>query len=97
MEDDIRRRIERALSRVRDPQSLLPVKDLGWVTHVRYLETFDKLEVETDINPPRFTCAMCGVITAGLRETVHRLLEEEFRKEFPGTNVVVFQQNVEEE
>ncbi len=81
---------------MRDPESLLPVRDLGWVTHVRYSETFNKLEVETDINPPRFTCAMCGIITAGLRETVHRLLEEEFRKEFPGMNVVVFQRGIEE-
>lgn len=90
-------RVDRVLAKVRDPESLLSVKELGWVTHVRYLESFNKLEVETDINPPRFTCAMCGIITAGLRETVHRLLEQEFRKEFPGTNVVVFQRGIGEE
>jgi metal-sulfur cluster biosynthetic enzyme len=96
IEESFQRKVDRVLSKVRDPESLLPVKDLGWVTHVRYLNALDKLEVETDINPPRFTCALCGIITAGLRDTVHRLLEEEFRKEFPGTNVVVFQRSVEE-
>ncbi|MCX7787010.1 MAG: hypothetical protein N2442_04875 [Spirochaetes bacterium] len=95
MKESFQNKVDRILSRVRDPESLLSVKDLGWVTHVRYLEPFNKLEVETDINPPRFTCAMCGIITAGLRETVHRLLEEEFRKEFPGMNVVVFQRGIE--
>jgi metal-sulfur cluster biosynthetic enzyme len=94
-EDIISQKIERVLGRVQDPQSLLSVSELGWISRVRYLPAFDKLEVETDINSPRFTCALCGIITASLRETIHRLLNEEFRKEFPGTNIVVSQKGVE--
>jgi len=95
-EDIIYRKIERVLARVQDPQSLLSVSELGWVSRVRYLPEFDKLEVETDINSPRFACIMCGIITTGLRETMHRLLNEEFRKEFPGTNIVVYQKGLDQ-
>ncbi|MFQ3621356.1 MAG: hypothetical protein SNJ78_10500 [Spirochaetales bacterium] len=95
MDESIRIKIDRVLSRVKDPQSLLPVRDLGWVRRVQYLPEFDKLEVETDINPPRLTCTMCGLITDSLRQTIHRLLEEELQKEFPTSNVVVYQPGIE--
>ena len=97
MEEQLRKKIDKVLSRVKDPQSLLSIGDLGWVSHVWYSDAFHKLEVELDINPPRFTCAMCGIITANLRDTIQQRLEEEIRKEFPGTNVVVFQRGIEED
>ena len=95
MEEQLRKKIDAVLSRVKDPQSLLSVADLGWVSHVSYIDAFHKLEVELDINPPRFLCPVCGVITSSLRDTIQRRLEEEFRKEFPGANIVVFQRGIE--
>lgn len=89
------RKIDAVLTRVKEPETLLSVADLNLVSRVTYSERYNKLVAETDINSPRMVCAMCGLITASIRDSIHRSLEEEFRREFPGCNVVVTQTDVE--
>ena len=95
MDPEMVRKIDGVLSRVKEPETLLSVAELNLVSRVTYSKIYDKLVVETDITTPRFPCAVCGLITRTIRDSIHRQLEEEFRRVFPGVNVVVTQSDVE--
>jgi metal-sulfur cluster biosynthetic enzyme len=96
MDPEMVRKIDEVLTRVKEPETLLPVADLNLVSRVTYSKIYDKLVVETDITSPRFPCAVCGIITRTIRDSIQRDLETEFRREFPGMNVVVTQSDIED-
>jgi metal-sulfur cluster biosynthetic enzyme len=96
MDTEMIRKIDRALSRVKEPETLLSVLDLGLVGRVTYSRTWNKFIVRTAVSSPRPACAMCGLIAGAIRETLMRRLEEEFRSEFPGSGVLVIQDDAED-
>ncbi len=89
------RRIDRILSRVREPESLLSVADLGLVEKVTYSAAYNKFLIHLAVSSPRPACVMSGLITGVIRDTLMRRLEEEFRAEFPGSRAQAVQEDAE--
>ena len=89
MAPDMKGRIDRILEIVKEPESGRSVSDLNLVSRVTYSEKESKLLVVTDIGTPRSTCAVCGVVTEHIRQSIMRDLLEAFTQEFPDLSVEV--------
>lgn len=89
MNPEIQKKIDAALARVREPQSELPIVDLGLVSNVRYSEKEKSIELRLAIGYAAGNCPAClainGVVGAGI---AHRAVEE-LQKEFPGFTIFV--------
>lgn len=83
----VQARIDAILQRVRDPESDLPLADLGLVRRVRFLDD-DKLiylDVPFDEHAPN--CLTCAGIAMTLVMGIRRELTTAFESEFPGYRV----------
>jgi len=89
MDPEIKGRIDAALARVKEPQSDVPIVDLGLVGNVRYSAAEKTVEVTLAIGYPPGQCPAClainGIVKLGI---IHRA-DEEFRKEFPGFTIII--------
>ena len=74
-------RIDAVLERVKDPESMLSMAELGWVQKVRYDEGNRKLYVFTNSLGPGKKC--CTVIAGLLLSSTVKSLTKELQKEFP--------------
>jgi metal-sulfur cluster biosynthetic enzyme len=85
MDEEMKRKIDGVLNRVKEPESGLSIAELGLVERLRYSEKYRKLVVFTNpINSPPGCC----VITAKLlQDTTGKRLTEEFQKEFPDLSI----------
>jgi metal-sulfur cluster biosynthetic enzyme len=89
MTEEMKRKIDIVLERVKEPETYRSVKELGLVGNISYSESEKKLKVILDIEEPRLSCFVCGVVTATIRRSLMRDLKEEFEKEFPTLAVEV--------
>ena len=89
MPPEMIRRIDRVLDTVTEPETGRSTADLNLVSKVTYSEKEKKLLVITDIGTPRSACAVCGVVTEQLRQTIQRDLLAAFSIEFPDLSVEV--------
>ncbi len=89
MTDEMKRKIDSVLQRVKEPETFRSVAELGLVGKVSYSESEKKLLVVLDIEEPRHPCFVCGVVTATIRRSLMRDLKTEFEKEFPALTVEV--------
>jgi metal-sulfur cluster biosynthetic enzyme len=83
MDPEVKRRIDAALERIKEPQSNLPIVDLGLVSNVRYSEKERKILLSLAIGYPAGQCPACLAINGIVGESIARRAIEEFRKEFP--------------
>lgn len=89
MEPEVKKKIDAALQRVKEPQSDVPIVELGLVGNVRYSETKKTIAVTLVIGTPRFQCPACSAINGVVKAGIERRVLEEFGKEFPGFSVIV--------
>jgi metal-sulfur cluster biosynthetic enzyme len=75
------------LERVRDPESNLPVSQLGIISRFRYSEDEKTIYVFTDYASHRPGCLTCTGISAAIEHGINRRLQEELQQEFPGFSV----------
>ncbi|TXT42701.1 MAG: hypothetical protein FD137_2057 [Spirochaetes bacterium] len=83
MDPEIKRRIDAALSRVKEPQSELPIVDLGLIHNINVNEIEKRIRLVLGIGTWRFQCPACSAINGVLKESITRRLREEFQAEFP--------------
>ncbi|MHB0895959.1 MAG: iron-sulfur cluster assembly protein [Spirochaetales bacterium] len=89
MDPEIQDKIDVALSRVKEPQSDVPIVDLGLVGNVRYSAEQSTIEVTLAIGYPPGQCPACLAINGVVKQGIMRRTTEEFQKEFPGFAIIV--------
>ena len=85
MDKEMIERIDAVLERVKDPESMLSIAELGWVQKLRYDEGNRKLYVFTNSLGPGTKC--CTVIAGLLLSSTVKSLTRELEKEFPNLSV----------
>ncbi len=88
MDEEMKRKIDAVLDRVKDPESGYSVAELGVVTRLRYNDEKKELYIFTDFAAHEPGCLTCVGIASMIRNSIERWLTEEFGKEFPGVSVV---------
>ena len=89
MDPKIQKRIDDALSTIIEPQSELPIADLGLVSNIRYSEALSSIEITLARGFPRGMCKACAAIDIVTGEGLERRTREAFEKEFPGFRIIV--------
>lgn len=89
MDPEARRKIDAALARVKEPQSDVPIVDLGLVSNVRYSAEQKAIEVTLAIGYPPGQCPACLAINGVVKQGIMRRTTGEFQKEFPGFSITV--------
>ena len=74
-------KIDAVLDRVKDPETLLSMAELGWVERIRHDEVSKRLFVFTKALGPRKK--FCTVIGGLQISSAMKTLKEELHKEFP--------------
>ena len=87
MNNEIKKRIDAVLDRVKDPESGLSVSELGLVTKLRYSEKHSHLYVFTDFFRHHPGCLTCSAIASLVSSSIQKQLESEFQKEFPDLTI----------
>jgi metal-sulfur cluster biosynthetic enzyme len=87
MSPEMKQKIENVLERVNDPESDLPIAQLGLVNRLLYSEKEKKLLVFTSDYSNVPNCLSCAVIGWTMMATIIRDLTTEFQKEFPDLTI----------
>jgi metal-sulfur cluster biosynthetic enzyme len=88
MDPDIKKKIDTALGNVKEPQSNVPIVDLGLVGNVRFIDSEKKIIVSLAIGAVPYQCPACSAINGVVKEGIARRVREEFAKEFPDFSIV---------
>ncbi len=89
MDPKIQKRIDAALAKVIEPQSELPIAELGLVSNIRYSEALSSIEITLARGFPQGMCKACAAIDIVTGEGLERRAREAFEKEFPGFRIIV--------
>jgi metal-sulfur cluster biosynthetic enzyme len=87
MNQEVQKKIDGVLERVKEQSSLLPVSELGLVRKVSCSEADHKILIEMAGPGDNRACICAGLVGDMLRGSVERELQEEFKKEFAGFSV----------
>jgi metal-sulfur cluster biosynthetic enzyme len=87
MTPEMTRKIDSVLDRVKDPESNLPIAQLGVVKRLRYDEEKRALYIFTDFYSHLPRCVTCAAIARTIASTIIRDLRIEFEKEFPDLSI----------
>jgi metal-sulfur cluster biosynthetic enzyme len=87
MSPEMTRKIDAVLEKIRDPESGLPVAQLGLVRRVRYSEKDRRLYIFTDAYRHLPHCVTCAAIAETIIATIARDITAEFQKEFPDLTI----------
>lgn len=85
MDEEMKRKIDGVLERVKEPESGLSIAGLGLVERLRYSEKHRKLVVFT--NPIKSPPGCCVIMAKLLQDATGKRLTEEFKKEFPDLSI----------
>lgn len=87
MPPEMIRKIDAVLEKIKDPESGLPVAQLGLVRRVRYSEKEKRFYIFTDAYRHLPHCVTCAAIAETIIATIVRDVTAEFQKEFPDLSV----------
>lgn len=87
MNPEMINKIDAVLDRVKDPESGLPVSQLGLIKRVRFSDAKKKLYVFTDFQSHMPDCKTCVFIAKLVADNILRNLAVEFNLEFPDLDV----------
>jgi len=87
MKPEMIKKIDAILERVKDPESDLPVAQLGLVRRVRYNEGKKTMYIFANLNAQVPRCSTCRFIAAAVIARITRDLEAAFKAEFPDLSV----------
>lgn len=87
MTPEMKSKIDAAMDRVKDPESNLPISQLGVVKRLRYNEEKKMLYVFTDFYSHLPKCVTCAAIANAIASTIIRDLHSELQKEFPHLSI----------
>ena len=87
MDKNTAQSFDAVLERVRDPESNLPVSQLGIISRFRYSEEEKTIYGVTGYASHGPGCLTCTRISAAIEHGINRRLREELQQEFPGFSV----------
>lgn len=87
MNPEMIKKIDAVIDRVKDPESGLPVSQLGLIKRVRFSEAKKTLYVFTDFQSHMPDCKTCVFIAKLVADNIIRNLAVEFSLEFPDLEV----------
>jgi len=87
MTPEMKSKIDSVLDRVKDPESNLPIAQLGVVKRLRYDEGKRALYVFTDFYSHLPKCVTCAAIARTIASTIIRDIKIELEKEFPDLSI----------
>ena len=87
MDQVIKNKLDAVLENVKDPESNLPIGDLGVIEKFRYSEEGSTIYVFTKFSSHRPACMTCVGISMAIENTLYRLIKEELSKHFPSFKV----------
>ncbi len=87
MEKETQKKLDAVLQNVKDPESDLPIGDLGIIEKFRYNEKDSIIYVFTNYNSHRPGCLTCVGISMAIEQSLNRLVEEELTRLFPDFKV----------
>jgi len=80
----VQKTIDSILEKVKEPETLRSVAELGLVKKVTLSDSAREILVTMDIAEPRLSCFVCSVVNEKIRDTIQQRLKAEFEQEFPG-------------
>lgn len=87
MDQLIKNKLDSVLENVKDPESNLPISDLGVVEKFRYSQEGAKIYVFTKFSSHRPACMTCVGISMAIENSLYRLIKEEMNRQFPDFEV----------
>lgn len=87
MADEVRARIDAALAALIEPQTLVSVLDLGFVSGVSYSETARRVVVRLAVEDRHFKCPACSLVDSMTVEGMARRIREALGAALPGWTV----------
>ena len=84
MNSQVQKTIDSILEKVKEPETLRSVAELGLVKKVTLSDSAREILVTMDIAEPRLSCFVCSVVNEKIRDTIQQRLKAEFEQEFPG-------------
>lgn len=87
MSEEMIKKIDTILERVKDPESDLPVSRLGVIERVRYSEQKKQLHILTNFIRHRPSCLACAGIATLIESSIMTQLEKEFQRVFPDLSI----------
>ncbi len=89
MDPEMQKKIDETLARIKEPQSDLPIVDLGLVEKVTYSAKEKTLLVSLAIGTPRWQCPACSAINGVVKEGIVRRAREAFEAAFPELKIII--------
>jgi metal-sulfur cluster biosynthetic enzyme len=89
MDPEMKKNIDEALSSVREPQSNIPIADLGLVEKITYSEKEKTLLVRLVSGLLPYQCPACSAINGIVLEGIRRRLRESLEMHFPQLHIII--------
>ncbi len=84
----MKKKLDKVLELVKDPESNLPISSLGIIEKYRYNEKLKELYVYSDFFSHRPACKTCVGISMLIESTIRRDLTEALEQEFPDLSIL---------
>ncbi len=89
MDPEMKKNIDAVLARVKEPQSDIPIADLGLVEKVTYSKNEKTLLVQLVSGLLPYQCPACSAINGVVLEGIRRRLQESFEMQFPELRIII--------
>jgi len=89
MDLEMQKKIDNVLARIKEPQSELPIVDLGLVEKVTYSAQQQTLLLRLAIGTPRWQCPACSAINGVVKAGIVRRAQEAFEAAFPELKIII--------
>ena len=88
MDETMKRTIDQILERIKDPESGLPISNLGVVERIRYNAEKQELYIFTNFLKHSPGCLACVGVAATVVDGIQRRLLEAFQSAFPDLKIL---------
>lgn len=89
MDPEMKKRIDATLAQIREPQSDVPIVDLGLVQKLTYSEKENTLLLRLAIGYPPGECPACLAINEVVKNGIVRRAREAFERAFPELTILI--------
>ena len=88
MDEEMKNKLDKVLDEVKDPESNLPLSDLGIISKFRYNEKLKELYVFDNFFSHRPPCKTCVGISMLIESTIKRDVTNALEREFPDLTIL---------
>ncbi|MCX7775485.1 MAG: hypothetical protein WHT81_03310 [Rectinemataceae bacterium] len=89
MDPEMKKKIDETLAKVREPQSDVPIADLGLVEKITYSQKENTLLIALVTGLLPYQCPACSALNTVVLEGIRRRALEAFQEAFPDLTIIV--------